>query len=231
MRTLSPPYASDIDFGDIHVWSVPLDRVPLDDADSVLASAERARAARIRHPAGRRRYRRAHVALRMVLAGYLGVPPDRPRFVRRCPEPESCGNCGGGRPVLVPGAWPELEFSLSHSGAAALVGVVRSPGTVGVDVERLRTSFDWSRLPQVGAADRVAGFRTWTALEAVGKAAGTGLRVPVSVGEPRAGGPRRARRAGDRADWYVHEVDCPDGYVGSVATHTPDAILRSFLWT
>ncbi len=237
MRTLSPTQPrprvtrTDIASGHIHVWSVPLDRVPLDDADSVLAPAERARAARIRHPAGRRRFRCARVALRTVLAGYLGVPPDRPRFVRRCPEPEVCGDCGSGRPVLVPGPWPQVEFSLSHSGTAALIGVVGSPGTVGVDVERLRASFDWSRLPQVGATDRITGFRTWTAVEAVGKAAGTGLRTPVSVREARAGGPLRARRAGDATEWYVHQVACPEGYVGSVATHTSDAILKTFLWT
>ncbi|WP_432139898.1 MULTISPECIES: 4'-phosphopantetheinyl transferase family protein [unclassified Streptomyces] len=228
---LSPrPSAPALAHGEIHVWSVPLDRVRLDADDSVLSPHERARAARFRRPAGRTRYRSAHLALRTLLAGYLGVPPHVPRWARRCPEPEVCGGCGAGRPVLLTGPWPQLEFSLSHSGAAALVGLVRAPGTVGVDVERVRPAFDWSRLPQVGPQSRVAGFRTWTAVEAVGKAAGTGLRDPVSVGPPRTGRPRRARRSGDPADWYVHEVRCPDGYVGSVATSTPDAVVRSFLW-
>ncbi|NYV77169.1 4'-phosphopantetheinyl transferase superfamily protein [Streptomyces sp. UH6] len=231
MRTLLPPTprAPVLAPGEIHVWPVPLGRVPLDAADAVLSPAERARAERIRRPVGRRRYRAAHLALRTLLAGYLGVAPDLPRFVRRCPEPEVCGDCGGGRPVLAAGPWPHLEFSLSHSGSAALVGVVRAPGTVGVDVERIRDAFDWSRLPLVGAQDRVSGFRTWTAIEAVGKAAGTGLRDPVSIGPP-ARGPRRARRSGDSSDWYVHEVDCPDGYVGSVATRTVDTVVRSFPW-
>ncbi|ROQ68141.1 4'-phosphopantetheinyl transferase [Streptomyces sp. 840.1] len=234
MHTLTPlslsPAEAVLAPGEIHVWSVPLDRVPPDGADTVLDLAERARAARIRHPVARWRYRHAHLALRNVLAGYLGVPADLPRFARRCPEPEVCGDCGRGRPVLVDGPWPDLGFSLSHSGAAALVGVTGPPGLVGVDVERVRPVFDWRRVPEVGKTDRISGFRMWTAIEAVGKAAGTGLRTPVSVGEPGAGGLRRARRSGDPGDWYVHEVDCPDGYVGSVATALPDVVVSAFSW-
>ncbi|WP_405903349.1 hypothetical protein OG696_22725 [Streptomyces sp. NBC_00656] len=196
----------------------------------VLDPGERARAARIRHPRAQWRYRRAHLALRTVLGGYLGVAPGLPRFTRRCPEPEVCGGCGRGRPVLVDGPWPDIGFSLSHSGAAALVGVAGEPGAVGVDVERLRATFDWGRVPAVGPQDRIAGFRTWTAVEAVGKAAGTGLRIPVSVGAPDAGGLRRAHRSGDSADWYVHDVDCPDGYVGCVATAIPQAAVSVFSW-
>lgn len=215
---------------EIHVWSVSLDRVPPDGADTVLDLAERARAERIRHPVARWRYRRAHLALRAVLAGYLGVPPDLPRFTRRCPEPEVCGDCGRGRPVLVDGPWPDLGFSLSHSGAAALVGVTGPPGPVGVDVERVRPVFDWRRVPEVGRKERIAGFRMWTAIEAVGKASGTGLRTPVSVGEPGLDGLRRARRSGDPVEWYVHPVNCPDGYVGSVATAIPGAEVSAFSW-
>ncbi|MEU1495133.1 4'-phosphopantetheinyl transferase family protein [Streptomyces sp. NPDC005775] len=216
--------------GEIHVWSVPLDRVPPEGADVVLDPGERARAARIRHPVARWRYRCAHLALRTVLGGYLGVAPGLPRFTRRCPEPEVCGECGRGRPVLVEGPWPDLGFSLSHSGSAALVGVAGEPGGVGVDVERLRAAFDWSRVPLVGAQDRIAGFRTWTAVEAVGKAAGTGLRTPVSVGPPDAAGLRRAHRSGDSSEWYVHDVDCLDGYVGSIATAMPEAVVSVFAW-
>lgn len=228
---LSPfPRAPVLAPGEIHVWSVPLNRVPSEGADAVLDPGERARAARIRHPVAQWRYRCAHLALRTVLGGYLGVAPGLPRFTRRCPEPEVCGDCGRGRPVLVDGPWPDLGFSLSHSGSAALVGVAGEPGGVGVDVERLRASFDWSRVPVVGAQDRIAGFRTWTAVEAVGKAAGTGLRTPVSVGAPDADGLRRAHRSGDPVEWYVHDVDCLDGYVGSIATATPEAVVSVFAW-
>lgn len=235
-----PPDASPVPFpfpgvpalgsGEIHVWSVPLDRVPAGGADAVLDPGERARAARIRHPVAQWRYRRAHLALRTVLGGYLGVAPGLPRFTRRCPEPEVCGDCGRGRPVLVEGPWPDLGFSLSHSGAAALVGVAEEPGAIGVDVERLRASFDWSRVPAVGEQDRITGFRTWTAVEAVGKAAGTGLRTPVSIDARGPDGLRRAHRSGDSSDWYVHDVDCPDGYVGCVATAIPEAVVSVFSW-
>ncbi|MHC3388100.1 4'-phosphopantetheinyl transferase family protein [Streptomyces lavendulocolor] len=232
MRTsLSPaPRALVLGSREIHVWSVALRHVPVEAAADVLDPREHARAARIRHRTGRWRYLTAHLALRTLLAGYLGVAPERPRFARRCPEPEVCGDCGAGRPVLLPGPWPHLEFSLSHSGTAALVGLCRAPVAVGVDVERIRPAFDWSRLPDVGPLGRLAGFRTWTAIEAVGKAAGTGLRDPVTVGPPGAGGVRRARRPGDGSDWYVHEAGCPDGYAGSVATRMPDAAVRSFRW-
>ncbi|WP_306317868.1 MULTISPECIES: 4'-phosphopantetheinyl transferase superfamily protein [unclassified Streptomyces] len=214
---------------EIHVWSVALDEVPLDRADLVLDDSELARAARIRTQAGRQRYLSSHVALRTLLAGYLAVSPGLPRFTRRCPRPEICGDCGNGRPELLPGPWPHLDFNLSHSGTTALIALCRTPAVVGVDVERVRP-FDWSRLAAVGPVDEVAGFRTWTAIEAVGKAAGSGVRNMATVGEPRSDGVRRARRPGDEADWYVHEVDCAEGYVGSVATRVPRAEVRTLQW-
>ncbi|WP_274558665.1 4'-phosphopantetheinyl transferase family protein [Streptomyces spiramyceticus] len=219
-----------LDPEEIHVWFVALDRIRVTEATDILDDSELRRATGIRHRAGRFRYLSAHLALRTLLAGYLGVAPQLPRFERRCPDPDECGGCGTGKPALRAGPWPEFDINLSHSGSAALLALCRAPGAVGVDIERIRSHFDWSRVPAVGPSARVAGFRTWTGIEAVGKAAGTGLRDMAAIGPPGPGGIRRARLPGDVSDWYVSEVECPDGYVGSLATNRPGVTVRTYHW-
>lgn len=43
-----------------------------------------------------------------------------------------------------PQAIPEWDISFSHKGAKALVGLVRAPGKLGVDLEDLQQKVDWS---------------------------------------------------------------------------------------
>lgn len=67
---------------------------------------------------------------------------------------------------------PEVQFSLSHTDGAVLVGVSETP--IGVDIERLR---DVPRrlAARLGADGPPAFFREWTRREAWAKRSGEGL--------------------------------------------------------
>jgi 4'-phosphopantetheinyl transferase len=100
-----------------------------------------------------RRWAASRWALRAALAGYLGVDPVAValRAGRR------------GKPALA-GDSP-LRFSLSHSGALALIAVA-SGREVGVDVERI-------------GLRPAAFYDEWTSREAAAKCFGGGLGEPL----------------------------------------------------
>lgn len=103
----------------------------------------------------------------------------------------------GGKPVLPGGP----DFSISHAGTA--VGVAALPaGAVGFDLE-----------PLVVASDR-ARLERWTAIEAVLKAAGRGLRDAAAVEFSSA---LDAGRLAGR-EYRLQVVDAGDGYVARLAT-------------
>lgn len=68
--------------------------------------------------------------------------------------------------------YPELHFSLAHSGEVAVAALADVP--IGVDVERL-----------VGFPRDIADPFAWTEMESVGKLFGTGVGVYVDSGDYR----------------------------------------------
>lgn len=153
-------------------------RTPADGARSdalELSTDERERLARFRQAADQDRFRTAWVLARQILSAHLGVAPESLEFVRRC---RTCGETGHGKPALVDGApW---EFSLSHAGGWVLLAV-SNVGPVGVDIEAASATF-----AEIAAMVRGPGeaaddlHRLWVRKEAVLKATGDGLAVPMS---------------------------------------------------
>lgn len=167
-----------------------------------LDRGERDRADGFLFPADRHRYQVAHVTLRQVLAGYVGVAPRAVPLGR-----EPCPRCGGpsGKPVLLPApghspparsgrppAGPGLpagrtpvSFSLAHSGDMVVIAVASRP--VGVDVEReargcvcsLAAAFHPDDRVRVGSlaepARHQAVITCWALAEAVLKCTGEGV--------------------------------------------------------
>lgn len=84
-----------------------------------------------------------------------------------------------GRPFF-PGA-PEVHFSLSHTGGAALAAVSDRP--VGVDVERLRPVRAAALRRTEGAASETEFFQSWVRREARCKLRGVGVGTMLH-GEP-----------------------------------------------
>jgi 4'-phosphopantetheinyl transferase len=169
----------------VHVWRVGL----LGSAQLVracwamLSADERARARRFVFARDRRRFVVAHGALRQVLARYLG----------RAPRAIDFAVSARGKPSLsVPGG-AVLEFNLAHAGELALIGLAAGRA-VGIDVEPVRALPDGLAVAEhafsvaertslmaapTAAATWAAFFCYWTRKEAILKATGDGLGVPL----------------------------------------------------
>jgi 4'-phosphopantetheinyl transferase len=165
---------------------------------------------------------------RVVVARELSCAPRAVQFDR------SCSTCGAqhGKPAVVGG--DGLEVSVSHSGLWVTVAVARRP--VGVDVEERRPDVaDATMMRQVLSPEEQPAYaglapndrddallRFWTRKEAVLKATGDGLHVPMDAltvtppTQPAAlrhwcGRPGMAERV------RLFDLAGPTGYLASVA--------------
>lgn len=196
------PQTSEVD-----VWLVSLDGNPAqksqDDPASVLSPDEKLRAARFRFEADRSRWVLARSALRTILSDYTGIPPAEMTFVF---GPH-------GKPALATSA--DVEFSLSHAGAWAMVAVTRGV-QVGIDIERVRDNVDMAALlrrlgvPDV-PEDRISLFRAWNRREAMTKAMG-GALLDSPTG-----------------NFGMYDLEAPEGYSAALALeeHIPRVRYRS----
>ncbi|MEU3251182.1 4'-phosphopantetheinyl transferase superfamily protein [Streptomyces sp. NPDC006997] len=171
----------------------------------------------------------SRAAQRLVLARYLGVPPETVEATRSCGR---CGHPSHGRPH-VPGA--PVDYSVSHSEQWLLIAVVGS-GRVGADLDTVGPHRDveglargaltsaehhaHARLPAEGR--RAAFLTAWARKEAAIKLTGHGLAAPpllVDVRGPRATAP-------GVPDWpasapYLTDLPAPPGHAAAVATSAP----------
>jgi 4'-phosphopantetheinyl transferase len=193
--------------------------------DRLLSDVEVQRAGRLHRAEDRVRQRLGAVLLRLAAGSILGGPPERVRVERTCPR---C-SAPHGRPVL-PGTG--LHASITHSGdlvGLALTGVA----PVGLDVERI-AAVDLDGLagivlhPDERAPDGDSFFTYWTRKEAVVKATGDGLAVPLSgvrVTAP-AQRPELLGYPGRDDGLPAHLVDLrpADGYRAALAVLTRDPV-------
>jgi 4'-phosphopantetheinyl transferase len=108
--------------------------------------------------------------LRELAASELGIAPDDVPLVQRCPD------CGGphGRPVI---EGSDLQVSLSRCALGA-VAVAAWGRAIGVDIEPRELPAEQRLAIRTVAGGEGVGH--WTAVEAVLKADGRGLRVDPS---------------------------------------------------
>ena len=163
-------------------FSLEIDATELATCEAALSDDERARAARFVKPDLHRRFVAARGRLRQLLAERLHATAAELRFDYNA----------HGKPRLAGDLAGALEFNLSHSGEAA-VAAFSSVGPVGVDIERIRTCVDHRGLARrffsdaenrllndlSGDPQREAFFAIWTRKEAVIKALGVGLSLPL----------------------------------------------------
>jgi 4'-phosphopantetheinyl transferase len=187
----------------------------------LLDEDERVRHTALLRDADRDRYAAAHIGLRQLLGGYLGMAPQAVVIGR-----EACPICvePHGRPA-VPGS--DLHFSLSHSGDLVLFAFAAVP--VGVDVEELPRaesigevagSLHPDETAELAALiepeERRAAFaRCWCRKEAYLK--GTGEGLAGGIGRTYVG---TGNHPVPVAGWAVADVPVDAGYAAAVAGRT-----------
>lgn len=142
-----------------------------------LTAPERARMGQLRMPADQRLYAAGRTLARSTIAPILETRPAELVFTQAC---HLCGHPTHGKPRL-PGT--PIDFSISHAADRVLVGIC-TYGHIGVDLERTHRNIDaiaprilHSTEPVVFGNDLL---RTWVRKEAILKAHGTGLAIPMT---------------------------------------------------
>jgi 4'-phosphopantetheinyl transferase len=193
----------------------------------VLSDDERARRGGLWDAGHRAQYTVAAALLRLVAAPLTAQPAARVVVDRSCP---TCDRPHG-RPRL-PGTG--LHVSISHSGATVAVAV-SGAGAVGVDVQQVQADSVDELSPLVLAdseARHVAVardfFTYWTRKEALVKATGDGVTVPLSevVVTPPGTPPRLLGypRQGELAA-QLRDLSPGLGYVGALAVLSPGPVV------
>jgi len=186
-REVFPPRPRDVGQPgtDVHVWLLELDQPEwlMSRLRQTLDARERKRASAFVFPIDSARYTAAHGLQREVLASYLGIPPAAVTY--------QYGQYG--KPYLgARGASPALRFNSSRSANLCLCAVALDRD-VGVDIERIRLNRDRHGIAEryFSPSERVAilalppeqraqaFYDCWTRKEALLKAMGRGLSVPL----------------------------------------------------
>ncbi|HUR73235.1 MAG TPA: 4'-phosphopantetheinyl transferase superfamily protein [Sporichthya sp.] len=218
---------------EVHVWwghARPRSSELLDFLDPIEATRHSA----LRRAADRDRFASAHVLTRVVLASYQPSYVDDVAIRATC---KLCGAVGHGKPGLSD-TDPLLTFSYAYAGARVGVAVARVP--VGLDVVVMSEADEATRVAALAPAESAAlaerptpvwphaVTRTWARKEALLKATGDGLSVPLAdlvVSAPDADPVLLAWAGGPE----VNDVQLADlapgaGHVAALALLTADAI-------
>lgn len=151
-----------------------------------------------------------------------------------------------GKPGLAQG---EPRFNVTHSGDWALIAIAHG-ADVGIDIEHvaiprhldeLAKSVFTSRELETfatlqGASRHRFFFRTWTCKEAVVKAVGGGLSIPVDRLEMEFGERGLAMVHPDPEDltpppWSIQEIDVAEDYAAAVAVRALSIHLQVYDWS
>ena len=170
----------------VHIWAFDLrcDNSLTCTFFKLLSDDEIARSQRFKSELNRTDFIVAHGLLRMVLAQYCGIRAHQLRFL----------SSNAGKPSIIPaeGAASSPFFNLSHCSGRMLLAIAAN-SDIGVDLENEQ---DGSHVGEIAArffvaaefvaimacpeSERVATFfRYWVAKEAVLKATGAGLGIPL----------------------------------------------------
>jgi 4'-phosphopantetheinyl transferase len=229
-------FKQQISEGQVHVWAWPIDpaQASFEKNDlQMLDAAELDRFHRYHFDADRIRFAIAHVNLRRILGAYLDCQPGQVSF--------SANRFGKPRVT----ADHPLTFNLSHSRHFAMLAIAIET-EVGVDIEDVRpielevaqhyfSPVEQAALALLEGEDWLHGFyRCWTRKEAILKAEGVGLQLPLSSfdvsllpGEP-------AMLLGVRpptvfsCPWTLHHLETPSGTMGALAAGNSEAKVYCF---
>jgi 4'-phosphopantetheinyl transferase len=211
-----------IEPGVLHIWRSIYDPFTA-TKENFLSQEEQARHDRFHFAQDRLRFRFSHGLLRRLLASYLNQQPYEIQFCYTQygkPYLETSENQAG------------VEFNMSHSGDVILVGITRSI-PVGVDVEKIEPLPDMDQIAarffakgeQIdlfslsGPKKITAYYQCWTRKEAVIKASGEGLSMPLDSFRvsllPEE--PVRVIKSSDDKPWTLFDLTPAGGYAAAAA--------------
>ena len=231
-----------VDVGEVHIWTARSSVRPDNVAtfESVLNDTEKDAAHRFYFERHRLSYIFSHAALRTILSGYLDRAPEDIQFRHN----------SFGKPFLADADPPsDLQFNMSHSGDVVLVAVTRGR-QIGVDVEMIRVMKDFAGIARLNFTKEEcafienathgnpqnAFFKSWARKEAVIKAVGKGLSIPLNTFDASIPPGQEGRSLALPADapdveaWWLSDLMVPEGFVGAVVVEQSIAHLRYLAW-
>jgi 4'-phosphopantetheinyl transferase len=238
-----PPPELSLPANTVHVWraDLGLEAAHLRRLERNLSADEKERASRFRFARDRDRFAGARGLLREILAPYLDVSPGQLRF----------GYGAHGKPFLAGEEHSDLRFNVSHSFDAMLLAIARLR-EVGVDVEGVSNNIGLTideigdtvlSEPEKQAVARSDGedkrtnfLRFWTLKEALIKADGRGVSLPleridVSAPEGRVAVVNEATGEWRRCPrWTLRTLTPFPGYVAALAAEGQDWRLALWHW-
>lgn len=198
---------------------------------TLLDERESRRRAQFRADDDQNRFTLAAALLRAVIGQRTGTDAADVVIDRHC---ESCG-ADHGRPLA---AERSIKVSVTHSGEVVAVAVTDTY-LLGVDVEAVIALRDDAIVPFVCAPAERRFLRTprdfyvyWTRKEALLKASGEGLRIPMTdlLMTPPGRAPSLIARAGaSPPPCQMADLPIGDGYAGAVAVLANEPVAFAFL--
>ncbi len=218
----------------VHLWFVKLKEDLYQTENQRLLNAEEIkRAGKFKFELHRKRFITARAGLRSILSLYLDMNPQQIEILTTFQ----------GKPYLKPQL---LQFNVSHAHDLALYAFTLS-SPVGVDIEKIRRTYSeavakrffsteeyeaFSKLPE--DQKRFYFFRIWTCKEALIKAVGEGLRLPLSsFSIPLEDDKKEIILHNETLPqtWYLERLDLFPGYQAAFVTHQAMTHLSYFEWT
>jgi 4'-phosphopantetheinyl transferase len=198
-------------------WDIRREETEFAEALAQLSPFERSRLARIAHPAEQQRFLAGRYALRSTLSECTGLDPRAIRFRAN----------RHGKPFLTSRENRHISFSLSHSGDLVCIAVAQGV-RVGVDVELRRPRIDWDsagelclhpaemiQLRRMPIGHRRRAFqRAWCRKEAIVKALGKGMHMPLHTVDAGLFG------ESSMPGWQVYNLKAKAGYFAALAVET-----------
>lgn len=228
---------SELPKAEVHIWKAiaPVNRTLAEPA-LVLTPDEVARAGRYRVNEDAQSFIAARCMLRNLLGGYLSTDPASIRFAYS----------GTGRPRLEYPSLPDLDFSVSHSTGVILIAFARGR-RVGVDLERISATFEFGEVIESFFTEqertlmesapiqhkRELFFHLWTVREALVKACGVGIAIPLlrlgfSLKYLQGGCVEATRGSGEC--YHCESLTRLASYPAAVAYTSPPCTLRFTSW-
>lgn len=234
---VDPPEKPDFPVEEVHVWRLFPDPTleDLEKGSEWLSTEELKRAAGFYRATDKAGFIITHVALRVILAAYLGTDARELRF-EKGPK---------GKPALAsPYAYSGLSFNLAHSHGIGVIGVAAGR-EIGVDVEFIRPEpaiksierrfFSNRESEFIAAAPpekrQEAFFTIWTLREAYMKATGEGFTVPQDTFEFELEAGRNPKLVLDppgASPWLLLSIIPAPGYLGALAVQGKNT--QAYLW-